>query len=188
MKDFNLPHEMIDEIASIMLNKAKYNIYLSKEELAYELRMSKKSVERIDELEFTCSNGKNSYNINDILKILDNNYTGKNNLKSMINQRVKELLQIYTNCLIKKIILNNPSLNLKSPDYWILQEHLIHLGISERKLRSLRKTGKLHYSILLSHYYYKLTDIHDCFTDLMNDNIDTLIKNSLFYKLIIKDS
>lgn len=181
MNKINLPPHVLNEIASTALTKAKVNVFLSKKETASALQITTRTVDRIG-FNFTYINGQNMYNIKDILAILDKNYTDKGFSKSKVCPHVTDLLHDYTQILIKIIMIDNPQINLNSSERWIFQNYLIKLNISGRKLYHLRKTRKLAFSTLSSNqFYYKITDIIDCFKELKKDDIDYLVKNSLFY-------
>lgn len=168
------------EIASSALIKAKVNVLLTKKELASCLHITTRTVDRTG-FNFTNINGQNMYNIKDVLDILDQNYTGKSVSNSLASQHIIDLLHDYTQILIKIIKTDNPNLKLNFPERWIFQDYLTDLNISKRTLYYLRKTKRLAYATLSSsRFYFKITDIIDCFKELKKDDVDYLIKKSLF--------
>lgn len=184
MKQISLPSQVLFEIASSILIKSINNVFLSKKELAVSLNTTTKTVERA-RIRFTYKNGKNIYNIKDVLDIIENNYTGKNVSNSSDASNIKGLLRDYTQELIKIIMIDNPNININLPERWIFQDYLIKIGISSRKLYYLRKTKRLAFSFLpSSRFYYKISDIIDCIKDIKNNDIEYLVKNSLFYQYI----
>lgn len=181
------PH-VLNEIASTVLTKVKASvcIFLTKKELSSMLQVTTKTIERAG-IKHTYSNGKCIYNTKEIFTILENNYTGRSSLSSAIRSSVEEFLIDYTQSLMRIIMIDNPDININSPERWICQDYLIKIGISARKLYFLRKTKKIAYSTFTnSRFYYKIGDIIECFKDIKKSEIEFLIKNSLFYQYISK--
>lgn len=82
------------------------------------LQVTTKTIERAG-IKHTYSNGKCIYNTKEIFTILENNYTGRSTLSSAIRSSVEEFLIDYTQSLMRIIMIDNPDININSPERWI---------------------------------------------------------------------